>query len=171
MKKIALLCTFIGLTGTASAAKYRYNEYQFRKPIEGNVVTEQVDRNGRKVIIKPPFQDFGIGLSDVTIDTPPLRDQGGVTIHFPYQLKTYTEGLSLLDSIKMCLKYSAKSENLGGGASIALCRMGNKSAVLGERFGYGAFMKKNKDPIKMVSSLNQRCRERGGVIESVFVPL
>ena len=164
----------IGLAGVASAEKERLDGYpsaQFIQNSKGYALIKQGDRGGKEVIVKPPFQDFGIGLSDVTIDTPPLRDQGGVTIQLPSQLRTYTEGLSLLDSVKMCLKHSTKSEPLGGGASIGLCRLGNKSAVLGERFGYGSFMKKNKDPIQMVSSLDQRCRESGGVIESVFVPL
>ena len=125
----------------------------------------------REIIVLPPFQENGVGLSDVTIDTPRLRDQGGIRFKLEGAPKTYKDGTSLIRSVEYCLNKSIRPKNEGEGAAIGVCRMGSKKALVGERFRYRSFMEKNKDPVEIVKSLDKRCRERGGKIQSVFVPL
>ena len=123
------------------------------------------------ILFVPRFHDISIGLSDVTIDTPPLKDQVELDFRRKNTPKTYKDVTSLIRSVEYCLNKSIISNHEGEGSAIGVCRMRNKNAVVGERFWYGSFMEKNKDPVEMVKSLDKRCRERGGKIQSVFVPL
>ncbi len=174
-QKNTLILLFLGLIGDGYGASYRENKKNtfFSQPkqrLASGAPIKRLAMTEGEVIVSPPFQDSGIGLSDVTIDTPPLKDQG-LRYRFKYQSSPYNDGVSLLQSVSQCLKKAIKSENVGGGASIGLCRGNGKEFLVGERFGYGSLMRKTKSPLQMAQALDQRCKQRGGNLESLFVPV
>ena len=124
------------------------------------------------------FYDYGdLGLSDITIDAPPLREQMRPTYDsrssrysiFNGECNKKRMNARELYQLRTCFKKALSKELTGQNLAVGLCQRTNQEFVVHPLIS-------SQDPtqytiLDLTSALDLRCRAQGGRLISSFVAL